>query len=70
MKKKKILQLLFITKNTHNKQTIKEKDWGKNKKGIDYQVSKIVSCKKSGKRCFMHYTKLICAYVTLNRRSV
>ena len=44
MKKQKTLQLLLITKNTHNKQTIKEKDYGKNKKGIDPGVHKIVSC--------------------------
>ena len=26
--------------------------------------------KKVGKKCFMHYTKLICAHVMLNRRSI
>ena len=47
MKKQKTLQLLIITKNTLNKQTIKEKDYGKNKKGINPEVNKIVSCGKS-----------------------
>ena len=34
MKKQKILQLLLNTQNTHNKQTIKETDQGKNKRGL------------------------------------
>ena len=43
MKKQKTLQLLFITENTRNKQTIKEK----NKNGIDPEVNKTVP---SGKK--------------------
>ena len=70
MKKQKASQLLLITENTHNKQTIKEKARGKNKEGIDPEVNKIVSYGKSGKKCFMHYTKLTCALVTLNRKSI
>ena len=52
MKKQKTLQLLLITDNTRNKQTIKEKDQGKNKKGIDPEVNKIVSCGKKCKKMF------------------
>ena len=63
LEKQKTLQLLLITENIRNKQTIKEKDLGKNKKGIDPEVNKIVSC-------FMRYTKLTCAHVMLNRRSI
>ena len=51
-------------------QTIKEKDKGKNKEGIDPEVNKTVSCRKSGKKCFKHYTKLTCTRITLNRRSI
>ena len=62
---------MLITENTRNKQTIKEKDYAKNKKGTDPEVHKIVSCgKKSGKKCFMRYTKFTCARVTLNGRSI
>ena len=43
MKKQKTLQLLLITENTRYKQTIKEKDYRKNKKGIDPEINKIVS---------------------------
>ena len=32
MKKQRTLQQLFITENTRNKQTIKEKDFGKMKR--------------------------------------
>ena len=46
LEKQKTLQLLLITENIRNKQTIKEKDLGKNKKGIDPEVNKIVSCGK------------------------
>ena len=52
MKKQKTSQLLLITENTHNKQTIKEKDWGKNKKGTDPSVNKIVSCRKKWEKMF------------------
>ena len=61
MKKQKTLRLLVITKNTCNKQTIKEKHYRKNKKGIDHEVNKIVSCRKKWKKIFMRYTKLTCA---------
>ena len=40
MKKQKTLQLLLITENTCNKQTMKEKDSGENKKGIVSEVNK------------------------------
>ena len=56
MKIQKILQLLLITKNAGNKQTIKEKDLGRNEKGINPEFNKIVS---RGKKCFMRCTKLI-----------
>ena len=53
MKKQKTLQLLLITENTRNKQTIKEKDSEKNEKGIDPEVNKTVPCgKKWKKKCF------------------
>ena len=70
MKKQETLQLLLVTNNNRNKQTIKEKDYGKNKKETDPQVNKIVSCRKKLKKCFMCYTKLTCVHVTLNRRSI
>ena len=37
--KQKTLQLLLFSKNTRNKQRIKEKDQGKNKKGGDLEVN-------------------------------
>ena len=46
MKKQKTLQILLITENTRNKQTIKEKDSEKNEKEIDPEVNKIVPCGK------------------------
>ena len=49
MKKQKALQHLHITENNRNKETIKEKILRKNKKGIDPEINKIVSCGKSGK---------------------
>ena len=52
LKKQKTLQLLFVIENTHNKQTIKEKDSGKNKKGIDSEVNKVVSCRKKWEKMF------------------
>ena len=59
---------MLITENICNKQKIKEKDSGKNEKGIDPKINKIVSCRKKRKKCFMHYTKLTCARVMLNGR--
>ena len=47
MKKQKMLQLLLITENAGNKQTMKEKDEGEKKKGINPELNKIVS---SGKK--------------------
>ena len=52
MKKQKTLQLSLITENTRNKQTIKGKDYSKNKKGIDPKVNKIVSCRKKWEKMF------------------
>ena len=49
MKKQKALQHLHITENNRNKETIKEKRLRKNKKGIDPEINKIVSCGESGK---------------------
>ena len=68
-KKQKPLQLLVITKNTRNKQPIKKR-LRKKEKGTDPGVNKIVHEEKVGKKCFMRYTKLICARVTLNRSSI
>ena len=59
-KKQKPLQLLVITKNTRNKQPIKKR-LRKKEKGTDPGVNKIVHEEKVGKKCFMRYTKLICA---------
>ena len=50
MKKQKTLQLLLITENTRNKQTIKEKDSEKNEKRTDPEVNKIVPCGKKWKK--------------------
>ena len=47
-----ILKLLLITENARNKQTIKGKDSGKNKKGIDPEVNEIVSCGKKWEKMF------------------
>ena len=52
MKKQKASQLLLITENTHNKQTIKEKARGKNKEGIDPEVNKIVSYGQKWEKMF------------------
>ena len=60
MKKQKTLQLLLITQNTCNKQTIKEKDEGKNKKGVDPEVNKIVSCVKKWKKMFHAHVHMLC----------
>ena len=46
MKKQKTLQFLPITTNNRNKQTIIEKDYEKNKKGIDPEVNKSFIRKK------------------------
>ena len=50
-----------------NKQSKKKK---KNKKRIDPEVNKIVSCRKKWKKCFMCYTKLTGRHVMLNRGSI
>ena len=34
------------------------------------EVIKVVSCGKKWEKCFMRYTKLTCARVTLNRISI
>ena len=55
--------------NQDNKQTTKEKYWGKNKKGIDPEVNKKENRKKWKKNvsCTAFHA---CACVTLNRRSI
>ena len=55
--------------NQDNKQTTKEKYWGKNKKGIDPEVNKKENRKKRKKNvsCTAFHA---CACVTLNRRSI
>ena len=70
MKKQKTLQLLLITENTRNKQTIKEKDLEKNEKGIDPEVNKIVPCGKKWKKMFHALHKVDNSRVTLNKISI
>ena len=60
MTKKKTLQLLLITENTCNKQTMKR--LRKNIKGINLEVNKIVPFGKKWKKCFLRYTKLTCTW--------
>ena len=64
MKKQETLQQLLITKNAPKKQTIKEKDSGKNKKEIDPEVHKIVSCGKKWKKMFhaLHKVQMRACY--------
>ena len=59
MKRQKTFQLLLFTENTHNKQTIKEKDKRKNKYGIDPYVNKIVSCEKKWEKMFHALHKFV-----------